>query len=159
MLTKKHQTQHTDRDNWKKRPISAITKRPELLNFGIKPKKPANIPNKQFKNILETVHNNLMTTMTNNLVTTMGTMPPTTTNHKSRKMSMQLETERVYDDNIKIKTRVNSLQREISSLKSENVKKELECEKKDRLIEEIMDVKSNVLNDDILKRKIHEVKY
>ncbi len=53
---------------------------------------------------------------------------------------------------------MNLLQRQISSLKSENFKQELEMDKKNKIIDEMLESKNNLFNDDMMKKKIKEVK-
>ena len=82
MNTFHKRNQSTDPES-KKRPISALTLRPDLMNFSVKSKKKLqNLQPSKLNKVLETVHNNIYAT----------TMTRESVNHpKIRRLSTQLE--------------------------------------------------------------------
>lgn len=130
------------------RPISAANKRPDSR---------AKINNSYF-NLNNTpngynlgVSNNFRYNNFASIVTDINTKKINYSSNKTRGKNINLEKERLYDENINLKNIINELKQEISNLKSENYKFSLELNKKDKMIEEILiDSQSNMFNNNPL---------
>jgi chromosome segregation ATPase len=129
------------------RPISAAVKRPDSK---------AKINNSNFINITPIVNkvgvsSNLRNINFGSIVTDINTKRNNYSSNKTRVNSINLEKERLYEDTIHLKNRINEMKKEISNLKSENHKYNSEVNKKDKIIEEILiDSQNNMFNNNPL---------